>query len=728
MTLVTTGVTMPASCEKCLSLDIPRAIRRLQHTVGTGRPDDDEAGWMYDWHSHARDVFRCAEEIRCGLCVEVARSWQDYRAAAFGDSSKDGMTNAQDPPENLDADVQNISAYNNGKIETVVLRLERADDGRQRWSYALRVACIPESTVGWDVHHELFAELKIAKNSDLRNTGEDSYRELDMDWTIPEDPKSDESVKIAQGWLEICVSKHTSCHRTDGKSQMPSRFIDIGNPICGDFVVLREACDSSPLDSRYVALSHCWGTTRVITTIKANIEEHKRAIKLGSLPQTFKDALLIVQKFGLQYVWIDSLCIIQDDADDWEREAAQMADVYRNAYFVLGATRGGSDAQGFLGPRVKTPGSVVLGQFTFSPLPPLLHRWTTGVDMMKNEPLSDRAWCLQERYLARRMLMYGSTQTAWECAELRASEDGESIYEEGDQLSRILQTANTGISVFGDILPTPWNADLLPRRRETVVRYADWYRMVEQYTTRNITKDSDRLPALLGVANALGAITGDDYIAGIWLGGLLEGLTWCAANEEGLERPQTSAGPSWSWVSVKGPVQFPIYSWYDYSEGWEFGLVEFEPLASYVEHSLADGSLHLTAPIVAVTGHQPRPVKQSNDTEDWVPDPNFSPATDTIFSFQHKSEEFWVEGAFDIRKDNHEGPLFVAFLVRFPFQSGEGIFDRLLGLVLKMTGNFYERVGFIDSCILKSETNNDEHSFLKTPVDTSVFRYPKHLN
>ncbi|KAI1087222.1 heterokaryon incompatibility protein-domain-containing protein [Rostrohypoxylon terebratum] len=528
MTLVTTGVTMPASCEECLLLDIPRAIRRLQHTVGTGRPDDDEAGWMYGWHCHARDVFRCAELIRCGLCVEVARSWQDYRAAAFVDSSRDGMTNARDPPDNFGADVQNISAYNNGKVETVVLRLEREDDGRQRWNYALRVACILELTVGWDMHHQLFAELKIAKNSDLRNTGGDSYGELDMDWTIPTDPTSDDSTKIAQTWLETCVSKHTSCHQTDGNSQMPSRFLDIGDPIYKGFVVLREACDSLPTDSRYVALSHCWGTARVITTTQANMEEHKHAIKLESLPQTFKDALFIVQKFGLRYVWIDSLCIVQDDADDWQREAARMADVYRNAYFVLGATRGESDAQGFLGPRIKTPGSAVLG----------------------------------------------------------------------------------------DILPTPWNTDLLPRRREPVVKYANWYHMIEQYTTRNITKDSDRLPALLGVANALGAITGDGYIAGIWLGDLLEGLTWCAANDEGLEHPQTRTGPSWSWVSVKGPVQFPIYSWYDYSEGWEFKQVKFKPLASYVTHSLADGSLHLTAPIVTVIGHQPKPIKQPVETED----------------------------------------------------------------------------------------------------------------
>ncbi|KAI1458744.1 heterokaryon incompatibility protein-domain-containing protein [Annulohypoxylon moriforme] len=724
MTLVTTGVTTSPSCEECLRLDIPRAIYQLQHTEGTGRPDDDEAGWMYGWHNLARDVFHCAKESQCGLCIAVAKGWQDYRAAAIVDSSKDGMIDPHVPPEDLDADVQNISAYNNGKVQTVVLRLERADDGRQRWSYVLRAACIPESAVEWDVHHELFAELKIAKS-----LGDDTYGYLDMDWTVPESPTSVESVTIARSWLETCTSKHSSCRQGDGNFKMPSRILDIGNPNYPGYVVLRESNDAHrepTTDTRYVALSHCWGTTQTIATTRENLEDHKSGMELESLPQTFKDAIKIVQEFELRYLWIDSLCIIQDDANDWEQEAAQMADVYRNAHLVLGATRGESDTQGFLSPRHKSPGYTVFGNFTFSALPPLLHRWTTGTDMMKNEPLSDRAWCLQERYLARRMLMYGSTQTAWECAELRASEDGESIYEEGDQLSRILQTANTGISVFGDILPTPWNTDLLPRRRETVVRYADWYRMVEQYTTRNITKDSDRLPALLGVANALGAITGDDYIAGIWFGGLLEGLTWCAASKDGLQHPQTRTGPSWSWVSVKGPVRFPIYSWYDYCEGWEIKLVKFEPVACYIEHSLADGTLHLTAPMVAITGHHERLAKQPTNTEKWLPEPQFSPATDMVFSFQHQSQELWLEGGFDVKeRGNNESSLFVVFLVKIPFLLGEKRFARRLGLIVKMGGNLYERVGFVDSCILKSKNIDGERCFSNLTPDVSIFRCPE---
>ncbi|KAI1380555.1 heterokaryon incompatibility protein-domain-containing protein [Hypoxylon crocopeplum] len=710
-------------CEMCLGLEIPTAIHRLQHTQGTGRPDDDEAGWMYGWHDLARDVFLCASTSKCKLCISVTQGWKEYRQAAITDSTREGMINPQAPPDDLQTDLQQISAYNDGKVQTVVLRLERGDDGRQRWSYALRVACMPEQLVEWDVHHELFAELKIAKDLGSLSSGRDLWNQLDMDWTVRESPISVESIKTARTWLETCIAKHSSCNQGD-KPKMPTRFLDIGHLNDQGFVFLKESTkcnEESPTDPRYIALSHCWGTARTITTTQANIEAHKRGIRLEELPQTFKDAVQFAQKFELRYLWIDSLCIVQDDAADWEREAARMAEVYRDAHLVLGATRGESDAQGFLGPRLKVPGSVVFEGFIISLMPPLLQRWTTGVDMMINEPLSDRAWCLQERYLARRMLMYGSTQAAWECAELRASEDGESIYEEGDQLSRLLQTANTGISVFGDILPTLWNTDLLPRRRETVVRYADWYRMVEQYTTRRITKDSDRLPALLGVSNALKSITGDDYIMGIWLGGLLEGLAWCATNKNSLRHPRTGSGPSWSWASKKGPVQFPVYSWYEFSEGWGTEQVIFEPLAKYIGHSLTDGTLHLSAPVVAVMRHCQRPIAQTIDTEDWLSEPPSSPVVDTVFSFQHTDGELWVEGAFDIEpEDSHGTQLLILFLTRLSLYLSDKCFEHRLGLVFKTAGSVYERVGFIDSCVLKSEMQVDGVGFSKLYTDTRI--------
>ncbi|KAI0531524.1 hypothetical protein GGR58DRAFT_524435 [Xylaria digitata] len=226
-----------------------------------------------------------------------------------------------------------------------------------------------------------------------------------------------------------------------------------------------------------------------------------------------------------------------------------MADVYRNAFLVIGAVRADSDIAGFLEHRHLSANSTELGAFRITLLLPLLERWTHGADIIAAEPLSSHAWCLQERCLARRMIHYGNIQTSWECAELRASEDGDTIFEEGDQLSRILQTANIGISVFGDV-----------------------YRLVSQYSTRDITKDTDRLPALLGIASALRAITGDDYMYGTWRGGLLEGLAWCSSTKNGLSRPEKSDAPSWSWASVKGVVDFPIYSWYEYygfsRQGW----------------------------------------------------------------------------------------------------------------------------------------------------------------
>lgn len=427
---------------------------------------------------------------------------------------------------------------------------------------------------------------------------------------------------------------------------------------------------------------------------------------------------------------------MQDDGDDWEREAARMAYVYRNAYLVLGATRSYSDAQGFLGGRQNTTNaSIPFRGFLLSLLPPLLQRWTTGPDPMKNEPLNSRAWCLQERCLARRMLHYGTAQVAWECAELRASKDGESIFEEDDQLSRILHTTNTGVSVFGYIVQSPWNTDIAPRRRDLVLLYSDWYRMIEHYTMRNITKDSDRLPALLGIVNDLRAISKDTYLYGIWMGGLLEGLTWCSKTNKGLEKPKMHLAPSWSWVAIKGPVEFPIYSWYEYCEGWGPPQSTLQKLAQYVGYTPDDGGLHLKAPLVSVTRICPKPAgyRESSENEPEPTTLRSSPVTDTIFCFHDEytplRREFSVEGVFDMRHDvDLKDQLFIVFLTRLPFASDDRLFDHRLGLIVKGKGGKggYERIGFVDGWIMESKRLGTEELFCKVSNEVGESRaiYP----
>lgn len=181
--------------------------------------------------------------------------------------------------------------------------------------------------------------------------------------------------------------------------------------------------------------------------------------------------------------------------------------------------------------------------------------------------------------------------------------------------------------------------------------------MIEHYTMRNITKDSDRLPALLGIVNDLRAISKDTYLYGIWMGGLLEGLTWCSKTNKGLEKPKMHLAPSWSWVAIKGPVEFPIYSWHEYREGWGPPQSTLQKLAQYVGYTPDDGGLHLKAPLVSVTRICPKPAgyRESSENEPEPTTLRSSPVTDTIFCFHDEytplRREFSVEGVFDMRHD-----------------------------------------------------------------------------
>lgn len=101
---------------------------------------------------------------------------------------------------------------------------------------------------------------------------------------------------------------------------------------------------------QYVSLSYCWGKSLAYTTTTKNLELHKEnnGIQYDDLPKTLQDAVFLVRHLGLQYLWADCLCIVQDNKADWEHEAGRMADVYTNAYLTLAATRASSCGEGFL--------------------------------------------------------------------------------------------------------------------------------------------------------------------------------------------------------------------------------------------------------------------------------------------------------------------------------------------------------------------------------------------
>lgn len=173
--------------------------------------------------------------------------------------------------------------------------------------------------------------------------------------------------------------------------------------------------DSIPL-AQYTALSHCWGKLDELDkfcTYKSNISQFKNSIELDRLPQSFQDAIIVSRGIGVPYLWIDSLCIIQDDKEDWETESAKMGHIFTSANCTIGATSAKSSVEGFLGKREPRPCVQIetpsLGTLYVCRNIDDFHR------DVENGELNTRGWVLQERALSRRSIFFTSEQVYWVC-------------------------------------------------------------------------------------------------------------------------------------------------------------------------------------------------------------------------------------------------------------------------------------------------------------------------
>ncbi|KAH8165440.1 hypothetical protein CIB48_g2808 [Xylaria polymorpha] len=709
-------------CTKCESLDLVSALRRAQSPSEPPHDEDnDDNSVIGGWHVFGRDVF--ASALLCELCALVSHGWRKCRLRVVREAISDNMFDPSSPPEDLYDDIEDMDVYLGGNALLNCTRRERYSSEGEKWNYVLAVTCAGiGGQSSFDVHDQLVAELMITRADDEESAGELAGFELEIGTAVCKDPVSTSSVNTAKGWLENCVLNHEACRTKVEAPGMPTRFLDVGGGKNSGKVFLREITNEE--DSRYVALSHCWGTSRPLCLTSTTLETHKQGISIQALPGTFQDAVTITRTLGLRYIWIDSLCIIQDDAEDWRKEAGRMAGVYRNAHLVLSATRSGSDEEGFLSTRPQTNCVTFTIQSSNSPLilkllPPSSPGEASGLDIhiVAGEPLSRRAWCLQERYLARRILHYGTQQMIWECGEHRAAEDGDFATVIEDQLGRIRRSATLTTTVFNSRKRDIEGVTEVPEYRHT-----EWYAMIGDYTSRDITKDSDRLPALLGLRVALESEIDDDYLAGIWLKGLLEGLIWCSASsDKPLARPDGPAVPSWTWASVKGPVQFPIYAWFDKRARWKVEST-FEPLAKHLDHSdiakddvATPSHIRLIAPIVPIRAMKPRAETPPESGAIMGSPPERSTVADRSFCFQGRDKvagelrEFWIDGGFDVREEENDtdtSHLQIIFLTRLPFIFEDFEFlEHRFGLLVvqqKQTET-YKRVGYVDGCLLSED-------------------------
>jgi hypothetical protein len=354
------------------------------------------------------------------------------------------------------------------------------------------------------------------------------------------------SLERIRGWIKKCDEEH-DCMSEKSVPDLPLRILDVRD----NKVRLRESNDIDKC-VRYACLSHRWGVPAdsMFCTTEKNLATFKDDIPWKSLPQTFQDTISITRRLSLDFLWIDSLCIVQGDRHDWEKQSANMATVYQKAYVTIAATasdhpQGGcytqeTDARLH---RIGMPLAVVKYQDgserQLSARRPFNHD-------MKAQPLLSRGWVYQERVLSPRMLHFAGGELVWECGASVDCECGAKDLENKFEHPRISNDDDES------------NNSYVGHVSSHLYHLRAWMQIVTDYTALSLTKASDIFPALSGIAKVYAAQTHDEYIAGLWKRTLVPNLLWYFA-DECIDAEVTSwRAPSWSWASTstKSNIKF----------------------------------------------------------------------------------------------------------------------------------------------------------------------------
>ncbi|KAK1833594.1 heterokaryon incompatibility protein-domain-containing protein [Podospora conica] len=394
-----------------------------------------------------------------------------------------------------------------------------------------------------------------------------------------------QQLSFAAANLQKCIETHSCLPKTP--PSMPTRLLHV-QVVDGKYV-LKISTDVSP--QPYVTLSHCWGTSfpSGVTTIMENLEARMSVgIPWEVLPTTFRDAVAMTERLGFQYLWIDALCILQDSSADWMAESARMHDVYSHGDLMLSADASPDSQTGIFRaaslskqwralPLTSPPkadgdghtlGSLMWEDHgvkaifgTIHPIlrPAIAYRYQQSGTILHRRPLTTRAWCFQEQRLARRAIHMCIDEALWSCSE--------GVVE--CQCGR----SGPGRHEFESFA---WQRSLPDKECSPKEKHSLWMNTIYNYTERDLSYWTDRLPALSGLAHQFLPVCQsnesglDDevkrpfreinlgtYLAGIWSSSLPLGLCWYADNMPGRRLSALASqyiAPSWSWASVSGHI------------------------------------------------------------------------------------------------------------------------------------------------------------------------------
>jgi hypothetical protein len=417
--------------------------------------------------------------------------------------------------------------------------------------------------------------------------------------------------------------------------QLPSRIIDVGNDTQAPRLV-----ETEKALGQYLTLSYCWGGVRNGMTLRSNLRGRLSAMTLDSLPQTHRDAIDLTRRLGFQYLWIDALCIVQDDFDEWAAEASRMWQVYRDSTLTISVDSADNAASGIYSARqddlvamaivllipvtgVRT--NTAKGQATEDDTDGGMEKLSitgngkenlsdTGDNRQKTQtadesagdssqgdrqsrendeeshkiesarvmaggitwagwseddvislctesqkhiilvrrpveshelysyglgakntaaefPIEDRAWCFQERILSTRIVHFNCDELVWECNSSAQCECG-------------------GITSRKHFVGIRERFEVFMQEKGVRARCDAWTNLVEKFYSRKITKSSDRLACLSGLAHALQARGYGEYVAGLWLDHLPSQLLWRVSAVRSRRAAPVRA-PTWSYASLE---------------------------------------------------------------------------------------------------------------------------------------------------------------------------------
>lgn len=386
-------------------------------------------------------------------------------------------------------------------------------------------------------------------------------------------------------WSEYCGRHHQGkCHELLQWESIPSASSLI-------FIDVQDNClvqISEQLRSRYLALSYVWGkssgsiqlTTRNLSQLctRNSLQLQNRGL---NIPKTISDAMVLTRSMGLRYLWVDRLCIIQDDPTHLTKQLQQMAGIYAHSHFTIIAADGSDADYGLYGiDSESSPRSIVYEPFEFTANVKMMK--TPGGESMFDKPFwHTRAWTFQERAISRRTLVFTENTVYWQC---RNATWYEQLAAEPEGMALRVKWRNDGWPSYS-VTIDPW---------PTLERY---FKLVEGYNHRNLTFESDAVHGFKAITTALTKSFPGGFYFGLPV--FLFDLAMMWTGNSPLSRRNDF--PSWSWLGWNGEVKLPS----GYAEAWnpDFNyrplVVDIKPLVDWyalnadkISYYLIDNSYH----------------------------------------------------------------------------------------------------------------------------------------